>query len=166
MSETETPRDSVIARNRKRRDAIKGPAKPLDAHSKALVLRLLNEGATLLGIIERQGVCGYGAVWATVDADPEFAAAMHKATAKGAAALLEEAQQFSAEAADSGDNDRIRAADMYMRCTQAFVEKTAPREYGQLVKLAGDAAQAAITVQVMRFSVPASDQPENGDDAK
>lgn len=163
MSDIETKPESIIARNRKRRDAIKGAAKALDAKGKALVLRMVNEGSTLLEVVRRDGIGSYGAVWAAVDADPEFAAALHKASAKGAAALLEEAQQLAADAADAGDQDAIRAADMYMRCTQSFVEKVAPREYGQLVKLAGDAAQSAITVQVVSFAN--AKKAETGDNA-
>jgi hypothetical protein len=158
-------KETVIALNRKARLAIKGPSKPLDEAGKALVLRLVNEGATLLEAVRREGVGSYGAVWATVDADPAFAVELQKAATKGAAALLNDAQKLSADAAESGDQDAIRAADMYMRCTQSFVEKVAPREYGQLVKLAGDAAQAAITVQVVRFSVPDDKSPENADSA-
>lgn len=147
-------RTHAIQANRDVRAVLTPAQKPLDEKSKALVLALLQAGATILEVTRRKGMPKLGDVWATLEADAVFKVAFHKAAANGAATMLAEAQDVARDAAISGDPDEVRAADMYMRVVEKYVEKIAPREYGQLVKLAGDEAHAAITVQLVQFAAP------------
>lgn len=152
---------NVVQQGRTIRETIKAGAKPLDAERQALVLALLREGATPLEIVRHKGMPSLASIWATRDADAKFKVDFDNAVANGARAMLAEAQELARDATVSNDPDAVRVADMYMRVTQSYVEKLAPREFGQLVKLAGDADQAAITVQVVNFSNRAT-EPDKG----
>lgn len=152
---------SVIKKGREARAVLEPGDDVLDAKQQATLLAMVEEGATTSEVCRRYGMPRLGAVWRTVGANAEFAAALKAAEATGAKAMLDEAHDYMRDAQagfDTGngvrtvDVDAVRVAESYMKITQAYVEKVAPRQYGPLVKIAGDAEAAAITINLTKFS--------------
>ncbi len=155
---------SVIKRNLDARAKIKSATSDkLTAKQRELVLALLTEGGTITEVCARADIPRIGVVWNTCDADKAFAGQLKEAMTKGAATMLAEAHDNARDAGTSADPDKARIADMYTRCTASYVEKVAPREYGQLVKLAGDADQAALQVSIVSFKPDAPADSESSD---
>ncbi len=124
----------------------------LTSHQKQAVLRLLSEGATLVELARYDGMPSVGAIYAESYADADFGKAVQAARADSATTALEEAQHELREALESGDPDRMRIAAAYHSGTIEYAAKIAPKEYGQLVKLAG-ADGGPLSVQVVSYAI-------------
>jgi hypothetical protein len=74
--------------------------------------------------------------------------------AQGAEAAIAEAAEVGKAASTSGDPDLMRIAEAFHRCALAYAEKTAPREYGQLIKL-GNPEGGPLTLHVVNYAMPA-----------
>jgi len=70
--------------------------------------------------------------------------------AQGAEAAIAEASELTKQASENGDHDLMRIAEAFHRCAVSYAEKTAPREFGQLVKLSNPDGEA-IEVRVMNY---------------
>lgn len=148
---------TIFARNKRRRDARVKPIGDvrLSDETKELVIELVREGAMITEICERGIVPAYHYLWREMERDATFAAQYEAAKAKGAETLLQAAHEHALEMLESNDLDQIRAADAFMRITETYVEKIAPKQFGQLVKLAGD-ADAPLAIQVINYALPAA----------
>ena len=131
-------------------------------HQKATVLRLTEEGATLVEIAALDGMPSISTVFREAVADATFDAALRSARAANATSSLEEAQQLLREAAQGNDTDKMIIASAYHRGTEAYAAKIAPKEYGQLVKLAG-ADGGALTIQTISYAAMTGNEDENRD---
>lgn len=153
---------SVIARNIEAREllTLEQADARMDDKAKARVLALVAAGATITEVCSRVGFTTTVPLWRACDADEKFRNALREAQARGAASLLAEAHDNAREAAMSGDADEMRIADMYSRTATAFAEKMAPKEYGSLVKIAGDAELAAVQVTITKYD-PQAEKPVN-----
>lgn len=153
-----TKTKSVITQSRERRDAIvkRGGRKPqlLDEAQRATILTLLSEGATLAEIFTIRGITSYSDFYTTRNADADFDAVVRGAMAQGAEAAIAEAAEVGKAASNSGDADLMRIAEAFHRCAVSYAEKTAPREYGQLIKLSNPDG-GALTLHVVNYAVPA-----------
>jgi hypothetical protein len=153
-----TESKSVVEQSRERRDAIvkRGVQKPelLDGDQRATILTLLAEGATLAEIFTIRGITSYSDFYATRNADGEFDAAVRGAMAQGAEAAIAEAAEVGKAASSSGDPDLMRIAEAFHRCALSYAEKTAPREYGQLIKLSNP-EDGPLTLHVVNYAVSA-----------
>ena len=149
---------SVIEQSRERRDAIvkRGARKPkvLDETQRTTILTLLTEGATLAEIFTVRGITSYSDFYTTRNADADFDEAVRGAMAQGAEAAIAEAAEVGKAASNSGDPDLMRIAEAFHRCAVSYAEKTAPREYGQLIKLSNPDG-GALTMHVVSYAVPA-----------
>ena len=132
----------------------------LTSHQMSAVIRLLEEGATLVEIARYDGMPSVGAVYSQQYADPAFDEAVRAARASAATTALEEAQHELREALESGDPDRMRVASAYHAGTVEYAAKIAPKEYGQLVKLAG-ADGGALSIQVVSYAIEQADKSAN-----
>jgi hypothetical protein len=94
------------------------------------------------------------AAYATRNADAEFDETVREAMAQGAEAGIAEAVELGKAASISGDPDLMRIAEAFHRCAVSYAEKTAPRQYGQLVKLANPEG-GPIEIQVVNYALPA-----------
>lgn len=148
-------RDSTISRRTKERIAWlqAGAASHYDRlteHQRYAVIRLLEEGATLVEIAALEGMPSASSVYREARENPQFADAVQAARAACAATAIEEAQAELREAAAGNDTDRMSIANAYQRGTLEYAAKIAPREFGQLVKLAG-ADGGALTVNLVNY---------------
>lgn len=93
--------------------------------------------------------------------DPEFDAAYQDALAHGLDTTLADAGQFARDAAETGNIDDIRTAEIFTRTIALAAEKLAPKTHGTLVKHAG-ADGGALNVIVTNYAkdIRASDKPE------
>lgn len=151
---------SVIAQNRDARQVLtleQADAR-MDADMKARVLALVAAGATITEVCSRVGFTTPVPVWRACDADDKFRNSLREAQARGAATILAEAHDNARDAAIGDDPDKMRIADMYSRTATAFAEKMAPKEYGSLVKIAGDAELAAVQVTITKYD-PQAEKP-------
>jgi len=157
MNITKKTTKSVIEQSRERRDAIvkQGAREPplLDGAQRATILTLLAEGATLAEIFTIRGITSYSDFYATRNADGEFDAAVRGATAQGAEAAIAEAAEVGKAASSSSDPDLMRIAEAFHRCALAYAEKTAPREYGQLIKLSNPEG-GPLSLHVVSYAMP------------
>lgn len=122
----------------------------LSEHQKAAVLRLTEEGATLIEIATLEGMPSVSSIYREALADAVFADALNAARAASATTAIEEAQHNLRVAATGKDTDEMIIAASYHRGTLDYAAKIAPKEYGQLVKLAG-ADGGALTVRVISY---------------
>ena len=154
---------SVITDNKKRRDALtpEHANARLTETMKAQIVALLSDGATLTEVCSRMGFVSLMPVWREHDADENFRNNFRMAQARGAAAILAEAQENLRSVAEEekGDADKARIAEMYARACTTFAEKHAPKEFGGLLKLAGDAELAAVQVSIVKYG-PQDEAPE------
>lgn len=141
--------DAAIAR-------LHDPDKPVSDKQKLALVKLLREGCTLTGACRRKGMPTMFSVYKAMERDPQFAAAMAQARVLQATSRIDRAQDILDEAITSDDIDKIRGAAVYAEQTTKYAEKIAPRDFGQLVKLAGSDGGALI-VQVTQY-----DQAING----
>lgn len=118
---------------------------------KAKIVELIQHGATLTEIETLDGMPRANTIWDECKRDPAFAQAMSEARAVAAASILDEAQHNLRDAAQNNDPDKMRIAADYARGCVAYAEKIAPREFGQLVKLAG-ADGGALTISVVNYA--------------
>lgn len=123
----------------------------LSEDQKVIMLALIREGATMTAVCRRAGMPKLTDIYATCEVDKAFAAALDQARRVQATSRLDRAQDVLDDAVSGGDVDDIRAAAVYATETTRYAEKIAPREYGQLVKLAG-ADGGALTVQITDYS--------------
>ncbi len=153
---------SVIKKNKAARDALtleQADAR-MDDTMRQRVLALVAAGATITEVCSRVGFTTAVPVWRACSADDKFRNALREAQAQGAAVILAEAHDNARDAASGGDPDKMRIADMYSRTATAFAEKMAPKEYGSLVKIAGDAELAAVQVTITKYD-PQLEKPVN-----
>lgn len=118
---------------------------------KARVLALLEEGATITEVFRIKGMPSVRSFWRACDTDAEFESQVKRAQVRGAAVKLALANENAEREAESRDPDRMRVAQMLCAVTQVYVEKVAPKEFGQLVKLGGD-PNAPLAVQVINYA--------------
>jgi len=146
---------TIFARQRAKRAQKLAPIGDvrLEPTAQDMLIELLSDGAMLPELIEDGLVPSFWHVWNTCAHDPVFDARYRTAVMRGATVMLKDAQTFAIEEAESGDPDRIRVADAVMRITETYAQKLAPREFGQLVKLAGD-PDAPLTLQVISYVAP------------
>ena len=147
-----------MQKSRERRDETvkRGVRKPevLNEQQRATVFTMLREGATLAEIFTLRGITSYNDFFLTRNADESFDASVRQAMAQGAEAAISEAAEFTKTAAKSDDPDLVKIAEAFHRCAVSYAEKTAPREFGQLVKLANPDG-GALSVHVISYAVPA-----------
>ena len=125
----------------------------LDDAQRATILTLLAEGATLAEVFTIRGITSYSDFYATRNADEGFDAAVRGAMAQGAEAAIAEAAEVGKAASTSGDPDLMRIAEAFHRCALAYAEKTAPREYGHLIKLSNPDG-GPLTLHVVNYALP------------
>lgn len=147
---------SVIKKGRDARKADAAKPEPVVAltpEMRAAVLRIIGQGATIVELCALKGMPSVTSLWQAVDKDEAFRNEFRAAQAKGAAMVLQEAQELLRDAAEGTkvDTDKVRVAEMYARASQWYAEKFAPKEFGQLVKIAGDAELAAVQVSITKY---------------
>lgn len=147
---------TIFARNRKRREAKLKPLGDvrLPDETKDLIIEAVAEGAMITELVERNVLPSYHHLWNECKRDTIFDAEYKAAQAKGARLLMNAANEHAQEMLESGDVDQMRCAESFMRVTETFVEKIAPKEFGQLVKLGSD-PDAPLAVQVINYALPA-----------
>ncbi len=118
---------------------------------KTIIPILLSEGELLDEITTLPGFPTRSQIYAAEQADPKFAAAMLQATDNCARTLLSESQALAREAAAEGDKDKAVIAEKLAKATLGFAEKSAPKKYGNLLKLA-DKDGEAFQVHVINYS--------------
>lgn len=149
---------NILSRAQDRRTAIKRTQRlpsPLDAATRAHVLELVREGATLAEICTLRGVTSYTRLYHTRSIDPVFDAEVRAAATMGAETAISEAQELSKAAAQEGNPDLMRVAESFARVSMLYAEKIAPREFGQLVKL-GNHDGGPLSLQVVNYAIAAS----------
>jgi len=127
-----------------------GPREAIGPNIKLALVALIEEGATLVEIARMEGMPSVGTVYNAMKNDPQFATDMDAARGASATTVIEEAQHELREALESGDTDRMSMAVGYHRGSLEYAAKIAPREYGQLLKIAG-ADGGALTVNVVNY---------------
>ena len=145
---------SVQRRVNERLAWLKEGAKARDAineHQKLAVVALITEGATLTEIATLDGMPAVSAVYVETYRDAAFAEAIRAARAASATTIVDEAQHELRDAIESGDTDRMSVASAYHKGSLEYASKIAPREFGQLLKLAG-ADGGALTIQVIDYA--------------
>lgn len=119
---------------------------------KAKIIELIQHGATLTEVETLHGMPRANTIWDECKRDPEFSRAMSEARSIAAANILDEAQHNLRDAAQGSDPDKMRIAADYARASLQYAEKIAPKEFGQLVKLAG-ADGGALTINVTNYAL-------------
>lgn len=123
----------------------------LTSHQRAAVLRLIEEGATLVELARYEGMPSVSAIYAESYADPQFASDLQAARAASACTVIEEAQSELRDALESNDPDKMRVAAAYHQGSIEYAAKIAPKEFGTLVKLAGSDG-GALTVNLVDYA--------------
>lgn len=126
---------------------------PLSDETKEAALFLVADGMLLTGLVERGVIPSYWHLYEEAERDTKFGEKLKQAQARGARTLLNRAQAHAVEMVNSGDDVQVRAADALMRVTQTFAEKVAPKDFGPLVKLAGD-TDAPLQLNVVNYCLP------------
>lgn len=115
-----------------------------DAQKKA-VIALVEDGATLVEIETLEGMPSARTIHREKHSDPAFGAALDEAIVMRASIILDEAHHNIREAMDTNDPDTVRNAAAYVQAAREYSERTAPKEYGALLKLAGhDGGQLSV----------------------
>jgi hypothetical protein len=123
---------------------------PMTANQKLAVVALISRGATLTEIAAMEGMPSESTIFRATRNDEQFAQDMSEARAMSATVNIDEAQHQLRESLETGDSDAVAMASQYHKATHEYAAKIAPREYGQLVKIAG-ADGGALTVQVVDY---------------
>lgn len=134
---------------------------------KSRIIKALELGATLTEIARTPGLPHLSAIHAERKKDTDFDAAVREARIIGAEIKLDIVAENAEREAESRDPDRMRVAQMLAAVTTTYVEKIAPKEYGQLVKLGSD-PNAPLAVHVIDYSAlhggSLNTQVDSGDD--
>ncbi len=132
----------------------------LTEHQKAAVVRLIEEGATLVEVAALSGMPSVSTIYRESFQNEPFAQAMRSARAAAATTFIEEAQDNLRIAASSKDTDAMVIASAYHRGSLEYAAKIAPKEFGQLVKIAG-ADGGALTIQTINYSATIGNDGES-----
>lgn len=112
---------------------------------KRAVIALVEHGATIVEIETLEGMPSARTIYREKHSDAEFGAALDKAIVMRAAVILDEAHHNMREALETNDPDTVRNGLAFVQAAKEYVERTAPKEYGQLLKLAGhDGGQLSV----------------------
>lgn len=117
---------------------------------KERVLWMLEQGSTLTEIARLQGMPCLYAINAERKRDPQFDADIDQARVVGLGVKMDLCAENAEREAESRDPDRMRVAQMLAAVMTSYAEKIAPKQYGQLVKLGGD-ANAPLAVHVINY---------------
>lgn len=142
---------TLIETERRKRRALTADSRVISPAIKLRVLALLEEGATITEVFRIKGMPSVRSFWRACDTDSEFESRVKRAQVRGAAVKLALASENAEREAESRDPDRMRVAQMLCAVTQVYAEKIAPKEFGQLVKLGGD-ADMPFAVQVINYA--------------
>jgi uncharacterized membrane protein len=123
----------------------------LTADQENYVIEMLAMGATVGEIAAIRNNPSIPDILDHIRKDAPFSHRARQARAEGAAVMLEDAADMLNRAAETGRDDHIKAAAMYHNAVIAHVAKVAPREFGPLLKIAGDAEQDKLSVSIVRF---------------
>jgi uncharacterized membrane protein len=124
---------------------------PLTSAQEDYVIEMLAMGATVGEIAAIRNNPDIADILDHIRKNAPFSQRARQARAEGAAVMLEDAADMLSRAAETGRDDHIKAAAMYHGAVVAHVAKVAPREFGPLLKIAGDAEQDKLSVNIMRF---------------
>jgi hypothetical protein len=150
--------DTIFKIDKRGRERILEQGEPdvaVSAAVKRTILRLLEAGATQTEICSSAGMPSRNIVWEARKDDLAFDTDFRAAQAKGAETNIDLAKAHALDEIETRDPDRVRCAVMMMDIAVKYAEKIAPREFGQLVKLAGD-PNAPLQLNVVSYALPVS----------
>lgn len=122
------------------------------------IIDLVSHGATLTEVERLTGMPSIAQINRRRRLVPAFDEAIRRAQYDRATAVLDEAHDYLRLCVETGDPDAIRGAEAYVRAATSYAERTAPKEYGALLKHAG-ADGGPLQVQVMQYT---DNKPKDG----
>jgi hypothetical protein len=118
---------------------------------RAEIIRCITEGMTFSRLCEHPDMPTYAELCDERRRNPEFSKAVAEARADSASIDLDYPVDLLKDAIRDSDKLGAYFADIAARVMKDRVEKKAPKEYGQLVKLAGEMSLGGLTLQLVDY---------------
>lgn len=155
---------------------------------KAEIIRLIKAGCTATEVCQRADMPSSPTLYDWKRSDAVFAGELEAAMIESARVILEDAADMVREAAEpvmeiatgEGGEDagtigrmqvetslaRARTAAIMFEVAKGYAEKVAPRQFGQLVKMAGVGEDGAITLNIVNYGSKTPKQSGVSSDAE